>query len=67
MRLVGCVPLAAAITLGLRRGDLLARVEGRVDRSIDDLLVAGAAAGEDATVAEAHAIIRADGLRLNLS
>jgi predicted ATPase/class 3 adenylate cyclase len=61
VRLVGCVPQSATITLGLRRSDLLARVEGRTDRSIDELLQAGAAAGEDATVAEAHAIIRADG------
>jgi hypothetical protein len=64
VRLVGCVPQAATITLGLRRSDLLARVEGRTDRSIDELLAAGAADGEDATVAEAHAIIRADGLRV---
>ena len=61
VRLVGCVPQAATITLGLRLRDLLARVEGRTDWSIEDLLAAGAAAGEDATVAEAHAIIRADG------
>jgi hypothetical protein len=61
VRLVGCVPQAVTITLGLRRQDLLARVEGRVDRPIDELLAAGVAAGEDATVAEAHAIIRADG------
>ena len=61
VRLVGCVSQAATITLGLRRSDLLVRVEGRTDRSIDDLLAAGAAAGEDATVAEAHTIIRADG------
>ncbi len=65
VRLVGCVPQTATITLGLRRQDLLARVEGRTDRSIEDLLAAGAAAGEDATVAEAHAIIRADGLRVD--
>lgn len=65
VRLVGCVTQAATITLGLRRHDLLARVEGRTARSIDELLAVGAAAGEDATVAEAHAIIRSDGLNVN--
>ena len=63
--IVGCVPQAATITLGLRLRDLLARVEGSTDRSIDELLAAGAAMGEDATAAEAHAIIRADGLRVD--
>ncbi len=65
VRLVGCVPQSPTITLGLRRADLLARVEGRTDRSIDELLAAGAAAGEDAAVAEAHALVRADGLRVD--
>lgn len=60
-RLVGCVPQAVTITLGLRRRDLLRRVEARTERSIDELLAAGATAGEDAIVAEAHAIIRGDG------
>jgi hypothetical protein len=60
-RLVGCVPQAVTITLGLRRRDVLRRVEGRIDQPVDELLAAGGAAGEDATVAEAHEIIRADG------
>lgn len=60
-RLVGCVPLAVTITLGLRREDLLQRLEGRTGRPIDDLIAAGAAAGEDATVARAHAMITGDG------
>ena len=34
MRLVGCVPLAATITLGLRRRDLLARVDECTDHEL---------------------------------
>lgn len=59
--IVGCAPQAATITLGLRLRGQLARVKGSTDRSIDELLAAGAAMGEDARVAEANAIIRADG------
>jgi predicted ATPase len=60
-RLTGCVPLAATISLGLRRRDLLSRVRELVGDRVDGLLAEGAAAGEEATVAEAHALVRADG------
>lgn len=64
-RLTGCVPLAATISLGLRRRDLLTRVHDLVGDRVDVLLGEGAAAGEAATVAEAHALVRADGFRVD--
>jgi predicted ATPase len=61
VRLAGCAPLVGTITLSLRRRDLLQRARVNLGDTVDDLLAEGAAAGEEATVAEAHAIIRADG------
>ena len=64
-RLTGCMPLMATITMGLRRRDLLSRVGDLVGDRVDELLAEGAAAGEDATVAAAHAIVRADGYNVD--
>lgn len=65
VQLTGCVPLAATLTMGLRRRDLLSRARDLVGDRVDELLAEGAAAGEDATVAAAHAILRADGYNVD--
>jgi len=65
VRLTGCVPQAATISMGLRRRDLLARVCNLVGERVDELIADGAATGEAATVAEAYAIVRADGFAVD--
>lgn len=65
VRLTGCAPLAATVTMGLRRRDLLSRLGDLVGDRVDELLAEGAAAGEEATVAAAHAIVRADGYNVD--
>jgi predicted ATPase len=61
-RLAGCVSVSATLTLGLRRDELVARARAVLADRVDELLAQGAAVGEDVTVAEAHAMIQADGL-----
>lgn len=52
----------ATLTLGLLRDEILERSRAVLGDRTDDLLAQGAADGEESTVAEAHTIIRADGL-----
>ncbi|MDX2381265.1 MAG: hypothetical protein QNM02_16075, partial [Acidimicrobiia bacterium] len=64
-RLLGCVSVSATLTLGMRRGEILTRARAVVGERVDDLLAQGATDGEEPTVAEAHAIIRTDGLTVD--
>ncbi len=49
----------------MRRDDLVKRAKAVLDDRLDDLLAQGATDGEAATVAEAYAIIRTDGLTVD--
>ena len=53
------------VTLGLRCDELVNRARAVLGDRVDDLLTQGAADGEESTVAEAHAIIRGDGLNVD--
>jgi hypothetical protein len=64
-RLIGCVSVQATLTLGLRRDEMLKRARSVLGDRVDDLLAQGAVDGEESTVAEAHAIISADGLTVD--
>ena len=64
-RLLGCVSVSSTLTLGLRRNEILTRARAVLGDHVDDLLAQGAADGEESTVAEAHEIIRADGLTVD--
>jgi hypothetical protein len=64
-RLLGCASVSVTMTLGPLRDEILTRARAVLGDRIDDLLAQGAADGEESTVAEAHAIIRADGLNVD--
>jgi predicted ATPase len=64
-RLLGCASVSVTMTLGPLRDEVLTRARAVLGDRIDDLLAQGAADGEESTVAEAHAIIRADGLNVD--
>ena len=64
-RLLGCASVPATAALGLLRDQILTRARAVLGDRVDDLLAQGAADGEESTVAEAHTIIRADGLAVD--
>ena len=57
--------MQATLTLGLRRDEMVERARTVLGDRVDDLLAQGAVDGEESTVAEAHTIIRADGLNVD--
>ena len=65
VRLLGCASVPATAALGILRDQIRTRARRELGDGVDDLLAKGAADGEESTVAEAHAILRADGLTVD--